>query len=176
MCSYYYNPTTCLGRACSRHLWDADWLTLGNNLRSTKNLQTGINPEVESIFNNYPDSVRKKTLNLRKLIIEAANKIEEITDLEETLKWGEPSYLTKNGSTIRIDWKSKTPNQYAMYFKCTSKLVPTFKMVFGDLFKYEKDRAILFDLDEKIQKKELKVCITAALTYHTVKQLPALGI
>lgn len=24
-----------------------------------------------------------------------------------------------------------------MYFKCTSKLVPTFKEVFGDLFKYE---------------------------------------
>ena len=66
------------------------------------------------------------------------------TELEETLKWGEPSYLVKKGSTIRMDWKVKTPDQYAMYFKCTSKLVPTFRELFGDLFKYEKNRAILF--------------------------------
>ena len=43
-----------------------------------------------------------------------------LKELEETLKWGEPSYLVKKGSTIRMDWKSKAPNQYAMYFKCTN--------------------------------------------------------
>jgi len=112
-----------------------------------KSLQIKINSEVEIVFDNYPNSVRKKTLTLRKLIIETADETEEIINLEETLKWGEPSYLTNIGSTIRIDWKPRTPHQYAVYFKCTSKLVPTFKMVFGNLFKYEKDRAILFDLD-----------------------------
>lgn len=64
-------------------------------------------------------------------------KQEKINKLEETLKWGEPRFLNKNGSTLRIDWKEKTPNQYQMYFKCTSRLVETFKMVFGDLFEYE---------------------------------------
>ena len=141
-----------------------------------KSLQIKINPEVEIVFDNYPNSVRKKTLTLRKLIIETADETEEIINLEETLKWGEPSYLTNIGSTIRIDWKPRTPHQYAVYFKCTSKLVPTFKMVFGNLFKYEKDRAILFDLDERIPKKELKNCIAAALTYHKVKHLSTLGM
>lgn len=140
-----------------------------------KNLQITTNPEVELVFDNYPGSVQKKILNLRDLIIKTASEIVEIVDIEETLKWGEPNYLTKIGSTIRIDWKSKSPNQYAMYFKCTSKLIPTFKMVFGELFKYENDRAILFKLDDKIPEKELKACIATALTYHKVKHIPILG-
>jgi len=99
-----------------------------------KNLQLKTTPEVESIFNNYPEAVRSKMLQLRKLIIETAREMDEVSQLEETLKWGEPSYLTKHGSTLRIDWKRKKPKQYAMYFKCTSRLIPSFKMVYGKLF------------------------------------------
>ncbi|WP_421764502.1 DUF1801 domain-containing protein [Ekhidna sp.] len=134
-----------------------------------------INPEVQKVFYNYPTQVRDKISNLRKLILETALEI-GITDLEETLKWGEPSYLTKHGSTIRIDWKEKKPDQYAMYFKCTSKLVPSFQLAYGDLFNYETTRAIAFKLDDEVPVKELKQCIKAALTYHTVKHLPLLGI
>lgn len=133
-------------------------------------------PEVELVFKNYPGSVRKKILNLRRILIEAANEIEEIKNLEETLKWGEPSYLTKNGSTIRIDWKKKTPDEYAMYFKCTSKLVTTFKEVFKSNFKFEGTRAILFKMNDNIPEAALKKCIVAGLTYHKVKHLPMLGL
>lgn len=142
----------------------------GNNLKIT------INPEVEQVFNNYPELVRGKLLRLRKLILETASEIDEIETIEETLKWGEPSYLVKKGSTIRIDWKEKKPDQYAMYFKCTSLLVSSFKTVFKDLFNYEKNRAIIFQLNEKIPEDELKTCIKAALTYHSVKHLPLLGL
>jgi hypothetical protein len=65
-----------------------------------KNLQIKTNPEVELIFNNYPNSVQNKMSKLRELIIEAAMGVDGMTKLEETLKWGEPSYLTKIGSTI----------------------------------------------------------------------------
>ena len=141
------------------------------------NLELKINPKVELVFANYPDFVRNNLLTLRELIIETAKEIEEITYLEETLKWGEPSYLTKKGSTIRIDWKPKNPNQYAMYFKCTSRLITTFKLVFKNQFNFEGKRAIVFKMDSDIfYKKELKSCIKAALTYHKVKHLPTLGI
>ena len=63
-----------------------------------------------------------------------------------------------------------------MYFKCTSKLVPTFKTVFGDRFKYENNRAILFHLNDEISNRELKKCIELALRYHSVKNLPLLGV
>ena len=135
-----------------------------------------IDSRVEGVFDNYPSAVRPKINNLRRLIIEAAEKIESINDLEETLKWGEPSYLAKKGSTIRIDWKAKTPNQYAIYFKCTSRLVPTFKMIYSNLFHFEGNRAIIFQMEDVIPEKELKECISAALKYHSVKQLPKLGM
>ena len=141
-----------------------------------KNFHITKDPAVEQVFQNYPDSVRKKIRNLRRLILETAGETEEVTQLEETLKWGEPSYLINNGSTIRIDWKKKTPDQYAIYFKCTSKLVPTFRKVFKDSLKFEGDRAIVFEMDHSIPEAELKNCIRAALTYHKVKQLPLLGM
>ena len=139
-------------------------------------LQIKTNPEVEQVFNNYPDLVREKVLNLRRLVIETANEIDELTRLEETLKWGEPSYLAKKGSTIRIDWKKNKPEQYSIYFKCTSKLVSSFKIVYSDIFKFEGNRAIIFQMNDPIPEVELKNCIKAGLTYHQVKELPMLGL
>ena len=134
------------------------------------------NKEVEAILKRYPKAAQEKLLHLRELILETAKEIDAKPAIEETLKWGEPSYLTKIGSTIRIDWKEKTPDQYAIYFKCTSKLVPTFRTIYPDKFKFEGSRAIIFQLEDKIPKSELKKCIAAALTYHKIKQLPMLGM
>lgn len=140
------------------------------------NFQINIDPRVEAVFNNYPEHVRIKLEQLRKLIIETATEVETITVLEETLKWGEPSYLTKKGSTIRINSKKSNPEQYAMYFQCTSSLVSTFKIVFKDIFYFEDNRAIVFDLKKDIAIDDLKLCIKTALTYHSVKHLPLLGL
>jgi hypothetical protein len=139
-------------------------------------LKIKTNPKVELIFNEYPVSVRNKMLNLRKLFIETAKEIDEIKELEETLKWGEPSYVTKIGSTVRMDWKPKSPNKYAIYFQCTSRLVETFRIIFKRTFKFEGKRAIVFRLEDEIPTEELKSCIKAAMCYHKVKHLPTLGI
>lgn len=141
-----------------------------------KNLKIKTDPKVDIVFNNYPKHIRPKMMQLRKLVWESAKELENIAEIEETLKWGEPSYITKIGSTLRMDWKEKTPNQYALYFKCTSKLVETFKIKFGKKLKFETNRAIVFNLDEKIPEKEVKQCIKAALTYHKIKKLPLLGL
>ncbi len=133
------------------------------------------NPQTKSRFEAYPEDIRHKMNYLRDLILETASEIGDIQEIEETLKWGEPSYIAKNGSTIRMDWKPKSPNQYALYFNCNTSLVETFKAVYGNLFKYEKNRAILFDLSDKIPKKELKECIEMALKYHSLKNKPFLG-
>ncbi len=132
-------------------------------------------PAVEAVFDKYPPAILPKLSKLRDLVREVAAEAKMITALEETLKWGEPSFLTKKGSTVRMDWKPKTPDQYAMYFKCTSKLVPTFKQLYGDLFTFEGNRAIVFQLDEEVPETALKQCISLALNYHRVKHLPLLG-
>ncbi len=132
-------------------------------------------PKVAAVFENYPKRVKQKMLHLRKLVLSAASETEGLEKLEETLKWGEPSFLTKFGSTVRMDWKEKTPDQVAVYFKCTSKLVPTFKEVYKDKFNFEGNRAIVFKLNEKIPEAELKHCFAMALSYHQIKNIPLLG-
>ncbi len=134
------------------------------------------NPQVEKVFNNYPQFIRQKLMFLRQLVLDTASETEGVTKLEETLKWGEPSYLVKSGSTIRMDWKKSTPNQYAMYFHCKTKLVDTFKELYRDKFKFEGNRAIVFNKDDKIPVEELKHCIALSLTYHSRKHLPMLGV
>lgn len=140
-------------------------------------LEIKTNHKVEEIFTNYPDFVRDKMQYLRQLVVETAEEAEGITILEETLKWGEPSFVTKNGSTLRMDWKPKMPDQYAMYFQCSSRLVETFRRVYDHKFEYEGNRAIVFHINQKeIPEIELKECIKATLTYHKVKHLITLGI
>lgn len=132
-------------------------------------------PRVKDVFDQYPKHVKSQMLSLRKLVLDAASEVEGLEKLEETLKWGEPSYLTKNGSTVRIDWKRNTPDKYAIYFKCTSKLIEVFRKVYNDKFEFEGNRAIVFQLQDSIPENELKHCIALALTYHKVKHIPLLG-
>ncbi len=133
-------------------------------------------PEVAKVFNNYPESIRQKLLLLRQLILDTALETESVIKLEETLKWGEPSYLSKYASTIRIDWEKSNPNQYAIYFHCKTKLVDTFKEIYRDKFKFEGNRAIIFNEDDELPIEELKHCISLSLTYHLRKNLPMLGV
>ena len=91
-----------------------------------------MNKIVKDKFEAYPNSVREKMLSLRKLIYKVAKETNGVGELEETLKWGEPSYLTsktKSGTTIRIDWKRKNPDQYAIYLKEIDKVIKE-KMIF----------------------------------------------
>ena len=131
--------------------------------------------KVKAVFENYPPQVKSQMLSLRAMVYAVAEEL-GLEDLEETLKWGEPSYLTKKGSTLRMDWKAKKPLQYALYFKCTSQLIVTIKEIYGDFFNYETTRAIVFGLDDIVPAEQLKVCIRLALTYHKVKHLPRLGV
>jgi hypothetical protein len=126
-------------------------------------------PEVADVFAHYPKKFHAKLMFLRQLIFDTAARTKDVGEIEETLKWGEPSYLAKYGSTIRINWKEKLGDYYAIYFKCTSLLVPTFKKLYPGEFTYEDNRAIHFNLNDHVPVKELCHCIKIALTYHLVK-------
>jgi len=127
------------------------------------------NPAVAQVFEAYPPQVRGKMLALRELVLRTAAKTSGVGPLEETLKWGEPAYLTtqsKSGSTVRMDWKAKRPEQYSMYFNCQTKLVETFKTLFPKDFQFEGNRAIVFKLADAVPLDSLAFCVAAALTYH----------
>lgn len=141
-----------------------------------QNLTIHTDERVDRVFENYPKEVRPKMEFLRKLVRETAQEMEDILQLQETLKWSEPSFVTKHGSTLRMDWKDRAPDQYAMYFQCTSRLVETFQIAFGDTFNYEGKRALIFNLEDDVPVEELKKCIKASLHYHKVKEQLTLGI
>ena len=130
-------------------------------------------PAVEAVFSAYPRSLRAKLLALRRLIFEAAASSKGVGELRETLKWGQPSYLTpetKSGSTIRIDRVKSSANQYALFFHCQTDLVETFRELYPKEFSYGGNRSILLDADEKIAEPALRHCLALALTYHLNKR------
>ena len=133
------------------------------------------NVNVARKFQSYPEEMRPKLMHLRQLILDVAADTPDIGDLEETLKWGEPSYLAKGGSTLRIDWKESSPEHYAMYFNCNTKLVDTFKEIYSDSLKFEGNRAIVFHSKDTVPEGAIKHCIAVALQYHQLKHLPLLG-
>lgn len=131
------------------------------------------NPEVAAVFKSYPSAVKRKILFLRQLIFKVASETEGVGVLEETLKWGQPSFLTtqsKSGSLIRIDQDKANPRQYAMYFHCQTTLVDSFKEMHRGKFKFGGNRSIIFAQDTKIPIKELSHCISMALTYYLDKK------
>lgn len=129
---------------------------------------------VAEVFASYPDDVRAKLVALRQLILDTADGLVSVGTIEETLRWGQPSYLTsetKTGSTIRIAPTARdSVHDYGMYFICRTNLVSTFRTMFGEVFTYEKNRALLFDVDEAVPTNELRECVAMALTYHSSKQ------
>ncbi len=127
------------------------------------------NAEAAQVFSTYPADVRRKLLALRERILRTASSTAGVGELEETLKWSEPAYLTsksRSGSTIRIAWKKNRPTEYAMYFNCQTTLVETFRTLFPGEFTFEGNRAIVFKGLETVPVDALTFCVAAALTYH----------
>ena len=80
-----------------------------------------MNPAVAKVFATYPPKLRQRLLAVRRMIFEVAKQTEGVGKLQETLKWGEPAYVTAetgSGSTIRINCHKRQDRQYAVYFHC----------------------------------------------------------
>ncbi|MDO8979818.1 MAG: DUF1801 domain-containing protein [Afipia sp.] len=140
--------------------------------RNTERSRPFTDRNVAKVFDAYPDIVRAKLLMLRAMILETAANIDGVGPLEETLKWGQPSYLTTqsgSGSTIRIDRVKPADDRVAMYFHCQTDLVATFRELYPAQMEYGGNRSILFDAVAKIPEKALRHCIGLALTYHARK-------
>jgi hypothetical protein len=129
------------------------------------------NTDVKSVFDSYPIPIREKLLLLRSLIFETAQSLEMDCPLEETLKWGEPSYIPpkKMGSMVRLHHYANKPFDFALYFMCKSTLVSSFRLKFGTTFQIGGNRSLEFMLSDHLPLPELKDCITMAMTYNLPK-------
>lgn len=131
-----------------------------------------VDQAVETVFEKYPAGVRRRLAALRKLIFDVAAHTEGVGRLTETLKWGQPSYLTEetgSGSTVRID-RLREGDGCAVYFHCQSGLVENFRTLYPKTFRYEGKRAIVFGVGDRLPEAELRHCIALALTHHLRKK------
>lgn len=127
------------------------------------------NEDVLRAFLAFPPAIQPKVLAIRELILTAAAATPGVGPIEETLKWGEPAYLTsksKSGSTIRLGWKQANPTQYAIYFICHTNLVARFRELFPDELQFDGDRAMVFEKDDPVPTEAVVTCLKMALTYH----------
>jgi hypothetical protein len=131
-------------------------------------LMQSIPAPVLQAFKEIAPAHRNALLDVRQLIFEVANNDPRIGQIEETLRWGEPAYLTttnRTGSTIRLSIEKNT-GMPALFFNCKTTLVEEFRQQFGNTLTYSKNRAVVIDRDDSQHSSALKICIAAALTYH----------
>jgi hypothetical protein len=133
-------------------------------------------PAVDAAFGAYPKALRTRLLALRRLILDTAAATPGVGPLEETLKWGQPSYLTAetgSGSTVRIGEVNANAGQYAMYVHCQTDLVATFREIYPKELTYGDNRSVIFNADDDVPEEALRHCVALALTYHLNKRKPS---
>ncbi|EJG0635977.1 DUF1801 domain-containing protein [Vibrio parahaemolyticus] len=130
---------------------------------------------IKDRFDEYPDNARVRLEELRNLVFQVASEL-ELGEVDETLKWGEPSYSVKTGSPLRMDWKLKSPSSYYLFFNCQTKLIDTFRELYSDELVFQGNRGIVLSLSKPLPETVIKSCLELALTYHQRKNLPLLGV
>jgi len=123
--------------------------------------------KVANVFATYPKDALEIALCLRDLIYEVAAATSEVGRLVETLKWGQPSYLTpetKSGSTLRIGLAKG--GGVAIFAHCATDIIGTYAANFGNLDRIEGNRAVVFRHANEIVPERLRLLVHHGLTYH----------
>jgi hypothetical protein len=125
------------------------------------------NPMVAQVFADFPAMERAGLLVLRQLIFDVAARDAEIGPLEETLKWGQPAYMTsttRSGTTLRLGLP-KTGG-FAILCHCQTTVISDFRALFGDDFTYDGTRAVVFSSNDTLPTDKIALLISAAFRYH----------
>lgn len=128
------------------------------------------NAAVEKAFAAFPTEAQKTAIALRDLIFDVAAQTPQAGPIEETLRWGQPAYLTsetKSGSTLRIG-VMKT-GEAAMFAHCATTIISTYAATFPEMDRIEGNRAVVFENADALVPERLRLLIRHGLTYHLAK-------
>lgn len=125
-----------------------------------------------SVIEREPPDIRNCLLELRRMILDTAVETDGAGKIVETLKWGQPSYLTENpksGTTIRIARDGSELGDIGLYVSCNTSLVSEWRGLFPNLI-FGGDRSLHLSLAKPLPLPELRQMIGMALTYHSRKK------
>ncbi|PCJ07210.1 MAG: hypothetical protein COB16_12090 [Rhodobacteraceae bacterium] len=123
--------------------------------------------KVEQAFDLDDAEARRGLLALRALIFDIAAELPAVGRVEETLRWGQPAYLTpdsKSGSTLRLGVPKGA--RFGVFVHCQSQLIPEYLTTFPAWDRVEGTRAVLFDRASEVEPLRHGWLIKRALTYH----------
>ena len=125
------------------------------------------NASVADAFGAFPDPVRDQLLQARALIFDVVASHPELGHVEETLKWGQPSYnlpASKSGTPIRLGLTKS--GSAAVFTHCQTKVMAEFQAIADPSFEFDGNRAFLLPEGEEVPKAALAQLIESALTYR----------
>ncbi|MEM9939697.1 MAG: DUF1801 domain-containing protein [Pseudomonadota bacterium] len=128
-------------------------------------------PDVANVLNASPSITNSCLEDIRSLIYRVASGLPEVGPLTETLKWGQPSFLTnktKSGTTIRLGW-DETGNTVSLFVHCQTSLVGEWRALYEGELAFIGNREISIPTNTPLPRKTLQHCIAMALTYHSRK-------
>lgn len=122
--------------------------------------------DVAAAFDAMPADARDILLNVRDLVAEEA-KSPDVGDLEECLKWGQPSYVTrhpKTGTTLRL--ACTKAGEPALFTHCQSGVMEAFRSIAPKEVEVRGNRAAVLEIDKPFPRDAVSTLIRLALTYH----------
>ena len=96
--------------------------------------------------------------------------------LDETLKWGQPSWRPmkpRTGSTLRIDWSPKYPSRLSLYVDCKTDLAARMQILYPDLPENDGQRHLAVALDAPLPEQAIAHLADMTFTYHRTKSRTA---
>ncbi len=117
------------------------------------------------VFARASERQRVSMTALRELVQNVAAEV-EAGPLTETLKWGQPSWLTEAtgaGTTLRMG--TVDADRVALFVHCQTDLVDRYRTQFPEVFEYDGTRAVIVPPDTDWPEVPLRAVIGQALTY-----------
>lgn len=128
-------------------------------------------PDVALVLDACPPGARAHLADLRTLILDTGAGLPETGQITETLKWGQPAFLTdqtKSGTTIRLGW-DEAGTRLSLFVHCQTSLVGEWRAHYSDQLTFVGTREISIPTDSPLPRAPLKHCVAMALTYHSRK-------
>lgn len=123
-------------------------------------------PEIENAFAEFESGPRASLTAMRQLIFEVGAELDEVSSIEESLKWGQPSYAPKpkTGTPIRLGvTKDGTPT---LFVHCQTTLVSDLEANNPHDLRTIDNRAVVLPGGAVADNGGLRGFVKAALKYH----------
>jgi len=122
--------------------------------------------ELRDAFQSFDANTRGPLEVARKIILETASELDQIDQMDESLKWGQPSYAPtpKTGTPIRLGvTKSGEPT---LFVHCQTTLVSDLEADNAHGLQTIDNRAVVLPKTDLNAHQGLRNFVKAALTYH----------